>query len=59
VVWVKNLGASSVDLSIRAWVKNENYWEVFFEMNERMYKELPAKGIHFPFPQLDVNVKNN
>lgn len=59
VVWVKNLGSSSVDLTIRGWVKNEDYWGVFFEMNERMYKELPVKGINFPFPQMDVHVKNN
>ena len=59
VVWVKNLGSSSVDLTIRAWVKNEDYWSVLFEMNERMYKELPVKGINFPFPQMDVHVKNN
>ena len=59
VVWVKNLGSSSVDLTIRAWVKNEDYWSVFFEMNERMYKDLPVKGVNFPFPQMDVHVKNN
>ena len=59
VVWVANLGESSVDLTIRAWVKNSDYWGVKFTMNERMYKELPAKGINFPFPQLDVNVKSN
>ena len=59
VVWVANLGESSVDLTIRAWVKNADYWGVKFTMNERMYKELPTKGINFPFPQLDVNVKSN
>ena len=59
VVYVKNLGESSVDLSIRAWVANADYWGLFFEMNERMYKELPSKGINFPFPQMDVNIKNN
>ena len=59
VVWVKNLGSSSVDLTIRAWIKNEDYWSVFFEMNERMYKDLPVKGVNFPFPQMDVHVKNN
>ena len=59
VVWVANLGESSVDLTIRAWVKNSDYWGVKFTMNERMYKELPPKGINFPFPQLDVNVKNS
>ena len=59
VVYVKNLGESSVDLSIRAWVANADYWGLYFDMNEKMYKELPSKGINFPFPQLDVNLKNN
>lgn len=57
VVLVGTLNSSSVDLIIRAWVKNSDYWNVRFDMNEKMYKELPAKGINFPFPQLDVNIK--
>lgn len=57
VVYVKTLNSSSVDLSIRAWVNNDDYWSLFFDINERLYKELPSKGINFPFPQLDVNVK--
>ena len=57
VVYVKNLGESSVDLTIRAWVANANYWSLFFDMNEKMYKELPQKGINFPFPQMDVHLK--
>lgn len=59
VVYVKNLGESSVDLVIRAWVANADYWGLYFDMNEKMYKELPSKGINFPFPQMDVNIKNN
>ena len=59
VVYLKNLGASSVDLSIRAWVSTDHYWSLYFDINERMYKELPLKGISFPFPQMDVNIKNN
>ena len=57
VVYVKNLGESSVDLTIRAWVENANYWSLYFDMNEKMYKELPQKGINFPFPQMDVHLK--
>ena len=57
VVYVKTLNSSSVDLSIRAWVKNADYWGLYFDMNEKMYKELPSKGINFPFPQMDVNIK--
>lgn len=57
VVLLSNLGESSVDLTIRAWVKNADYWGVKFDMNERMYKELPKRGINFPFPQMDVHVR--
>jgi small conductance mechanosensitive channel len=59
VVYVKTLNSSSVDLTIRAWVANSDFWPLYYDMNERMYKELPAKGINFPFPQMDVNIKNN
>lgn len=59
VVWVASLGESSVNLSVRAWVGNADYWDVFFQNNERFYKQLPDKGIRFPFPQMDIHVKNN
>lgn len=57
VVWVAALADSSVNLSIRAWTKNSDYWSVFFEYNEEFYKKLPMHGINFPFPQMDVHVK--
>ena len=57
VVYLKTLNSSSVDLSIRAWVKNADYWGLYFDMNEKMYKELPSKGINFPFPQMDIHLK--
>lgn len=57
VVWVAALADSSVNLSIRAWVRNGDYWTVFFEHNEQFYKELPKVGISFPFPQVDVHLK--
>ena len=57
VVFVSTLNSSSVDLSIRAWVKNSDYWGLYFDMNEKMYKELPSKGVNFPFPQMDIHLK--
>ena len=56
VVYVAALADSSVNLSLRAWVKNADYWGVFFDLNERIYKILPQRNIHFPFPQLDVRI---
>ncbi|MCH5330688.1 MAG: mechanosensitive ion channel [Alistipes sp.] len=56
-VWLAHLGDSSVILTVRMWVKNADYWDVFFQMNEKIYDTLPKKGINFPFPQMDVHVK--
>ena len=55
-IFVGSLAASSVDLTVRAWTKSENYWGVYFYYNELFYNELPKHGINFPFPQLDVHL---
>lgn len=56
-VEISTLNTSSVDLKVRVWVKSADYWPVFFSMNEKVYKELPKEGLHFPFPQVDVHVE--
>ena len=55
-VAITALADSSVNFVIRAWTHNTNYWDLYFEMNERFYKELPENGFEFPFPQMDVHV---
>lgn len=57
-VFVAEMGASSVDLQVRAWTKTANYWDVFYYYNEKFYNELPSHGINFPFPQMDVHLTN-
>lgn len=49
---------SSVEYTMKAWVKVEDYWDVKYSINETIFTELPKNGIYFPFPQLDVHVKN-
>ncbi|MGJ8661696.1 MAG: mechanosensitive ion channel family protein, partial [Bacteroidota bacterium] len=51
------LADSSVNITVRAWTAVENYWPVFFELNERVYKEFGKEGLNIPFPQMDVHVK--
>ncbi len=57
-VFLGELAASSVNYYIRAWVKGSDYWDLYFNVNEAIYNELPKRGINFPFPQLDIFVKN-
>ncbi len=56
-IGVGALADSSVNITVRAWVKTDDYWEVFFALNERVYNEFGAAGLHIPFPQMDVHVK--
>lgn len=55
-VAITQLADSSVNFVIRAWTHQSNYWDLYFDMNERFYKELPENGFEFPFPQLDVHI---
>ena len=59
MVVIKELGDSAVVVMARCWTANSDYWDLFFHINERIYKELPSKGINFPYPQIDVHIKQN
>ncbi len=54
-VALANLGASSVDYTVRMWVKGSDYWKVFFRVQETIYTELNRQGINFPYPQMTIH----
>ena len=47
---------SSIQFSIKVWIKSEDYWDVNFDLLKKIYTELPKHGINFPYPKLDVNI---
>ena len=55
IVALHALDASSVNVTIRVWVANKDYWDVYFEMNKKIYEEFNRQGINFPFPQLTIH----
>ena len=55
-VGISELADSSVNLTVRAWVHSADYWNLYFDLYNRFYTELPSKGVNFPFPQLDVHL---
>lgn len=56
-IMVNSLGDSSVNFVVRPWTKTENYWAVYFYMQEQIKKSFDKAGIGIPFPQMDVHVK--
>ena len=49
---------SSIQFTIRVWVKSEDYWDVNYSLLSKIYSELPKHNIQFPYPKLDVNILN-
>lgn len=54
---VSALSASSVDITVRAWTKTENYWTVYFDLIEQIKTAFDKNGIEIPYSKLDVNIK--
>jgi small conductance mechanosensitive channel len=55
-VGVSAMAESSIDFAVRPWVKVEDYWDVFFALNEAIKKRFDAEGLSIPFPQRDVHL---
>ena len=58
-VAVSELGDNSVKLLTRAWVDTPNYWNVHFEMLEKVKLTFDEKGLSFPYPQMDIHSDKN
>lgn len=50
-----SLGDSSVNVVMRVWVATADYWNVYLDMNKKIYSTFNQAGIGFPFPQLTVH----
>lgn len=55
LIALNQLADSSVNFVVRVWVKSEDYWDVYFDINRNVYETFNAQGINFPFPQLTVH----
>ncbi len=54
-VAVSELGDSSVNFVFRAWVETADYWDVYFDMLEKVKLTFDEKGISIPYPQMDIH----
>ena len=56
LIAVAALADSSVNLTVRPWVKSGDYWGVKFDLTEAIKKRFDKEGISFPYPQQDVHI---
>lgn len=55
-IFVKGLGESSVDMTVRGWTAPADYWQVFYEIQEKLKVALDQHKIEIPFPQRDLHI---
>ena len=55
-IGLSELGDSSVNFAVRAWVNSADYWGVFYDINEKVYKKFGDYKLNIPFPQMDVHL---
>ena len=51
------LAASSIDISVKVWCKQSDYWNVKFDMNRNVYDIFPKEGLNFPYQTLTLHVE--
>ncbi len=56
VINVHELADSSVNFVCRPWVKTADYWDVHWDLTEKVKKRFDQEGISIPYPQQDVHV---
>lgn len=56
IVFVSNLGDSSVDLNVRTWIGKADYWNTVFEIQQIIKVALDEAKIEIPFPQRDLHI---
>ncbi len=55
-VFVEELADSSVNLNVRCWADNDEYWECKWRITEKIKYALDDAGISIPYPQMDVHL---
>ena len=56
---VAELADSSINFVVRPWVKNSDYWPVYFELMENIKIRLDQEKIAIPYPQMDVHIQKS
>lgn len=57
-IGVESLTNTSVDISVKVWANTEDYWDIYYQINERVYREFELAGLHFPHSNVQISAEN-
>jgi small conductance mechanosensitive channel len=55
-VMVASMAESAVNLQLRAWANNDDYWQTYWDLNKRVKESIEVAGLTIPFPQRSLHV---
>lgn len=58
IIFVDSLGESSVVIAVRGWVATSDYWNLKWELTEKLKLAYDEAGIEIPYRKLDVNIRS-
>lgn len=53
---ISNYGESAIQYSLRVWAKADDYWDVFFNVNQRVKTIFDEQGIAMTYPHINVHL---
>ena len=53
---ITSYGDSAINYSLRLWVKNADYWDVYFQVNQRVKDIFDEQGIQMTYPHINVHL---
>lgn len=56
-VTFNELADSSVNITLKAWTDNDNYWALRNQMTKGIWQEYNKNDIEIPYPHMDVNLE--
>lgn len=53
---ITSYGDSAIQYALRVWVKNADYWDVYFAVNKRVKDIFDEQGIQMTYPHINVHL---
>lgn len=53
---IKSMDDSAITLVVRPWVKTDDYWDVYFDLQKALKEAYDDAGLNIPYPQMDVHL---
>ena len=55
-VMIVSHNESGITIRLRVWVKNADYWDVYFPMYEQVKRSFDEYGVEIPYPHLNISI---